>query len=284
MKYRGIAIWAFLGVMIVACSKKTEVLTTESGIAMTFVDRGDSVGFVEQNLVILNMLIETEDGKVILNSNEEGQPRVLQYVKEQWEKEGLFYEALGQCGVGDSVSFSVSAYDFFFKTFKAPVPDSIDGDSQMKFTLGIENSMSVKDYTAYIEEKQVTKDAKVIEDFLSENNITAEKTESGLCYVISEQGTGPQPQTGETVVVHYRGAFMDDTEFDSSFGRDKPFEFPLGQGRVIKGWDEGIALLNVGSKATFYIPSALAYGTRGAPGAIPPNSVLKFDVELLEIK
>ena len=109
-------------------------------------------------------------------------------------------------------------------------------------------------------------------------------TKSGLAYKITKKGSGPKAEAGKTVSVHYTGKLTNGTKFDSSYDRNQPIDFPLGQGRVIKGWDEGIALLNVGSKATFIIPPDLAYGARGAGGVIPPNATLIFDVELVEIK
>ncbi|MDC3129937.1 peptidylprolyl isomerase [Bacteroidota bacterium] len=109
-------------------------------------------------------------------------------------------------------------------------------------------------------------------------------TESGLAYKITKKGSGQKAESGKTVSVHYTGKLTDGTKFDSSYDRNQPIDFPLGQGRVIKGWDEGIALLNVGSKATFIIPPDLAYGARGAGGVIPPNATLIFDVELVEVK
>ena len=108
-------------------------------------------------------------------------------------------------------------------------------------------------------------------------------TESGLQYTVIVAGDGPSPEKGDIVSVHYRGTLEDGTEFDSSYERGEPIQFPLGQGMVIPGWDEGIALMNVGSKATLVIPPELAYGERGAGGVIPPNATLTFEVELVEI-
>tara|TARA_B100000161_G_C33496425_1_gene389519 strand:+ start:33 stop:1022 length:990 start_codon:yes stop_codon:yes gene_type:complete len=109
-------------------------------------------------------------------------------------------------------------------------------------------------------------------------------TESGLAYKITKKGSGPKAVVGKTVSVHYTGKLTDGKKFDSSYDRNQPIDFPLGEGRVIKGWDEGIALLRVGSKATFIIPPDLAYGTRGAGGVIPPNATLIFEVELVGVK
>ena len=111
----------------------------------------------------------------------------------------------------------------------------------------------------------------------------AVKTESGLTYLVTQKGTGRMPKDGETVIVHYTGMFTSGVKFDSSHDRGQPISFPLGQGRVIKGWDEGIGKLRIGDQAIFVIPSAIAYGTKGK-GSIPPDTTLVFIVELVEIK
>ena len=111
-----------------------------------------------------------------------------------------------------------------------------------------------------------------------------EKTDSGLRYQFIQRGEGKQAASGKTVSVHYEGSLENGKVFDSSYPRKEPIEFKLGQGQVIEGWDEGIALLKVGDKARFVIPSHLGYGSRGAGGAIPPNATLIFDVELMEVK
>lgn len=108
-------------------------------------------------------------------------------------------------------------------------------------------------------------------------------TDSGLQYIDEVVGTGAQPQTGQTVIVHYTGTLEDGTKFDSSRDRNRPFSFRLGAGRVIRGWDEGIATMNVGGQRQLIIPPDLGYGARGAGGVIPPNATLIFDVELLRI-
>ena len=111
-----------------------------------------------------------------------------------------------------------------------------------------------------------------------------EKTESGLRYQFIQRGSGKKAENGKTVAVHYEGSLENGKVFDSSYPRKKPIEFRLGQGQVIEGWDEGIALLQVGDKARFVIPSDLAYGSSGAGGVIPPHATLIFDVELMDVK
>lgn len=109
----------------------------------------------------------------------------------------------------------------------------------------------------------------------------AVKTASGMVYVPEKEGTGPTPTAADTVKVHYRGTLVDGTEFDSSYKRGQPAEFPLGN--VIKCWTEGVQKLKVGGKAKLYCPPELAYGKNGAGAAIPPNATLIFDVELLDV-
>jgi peptidylprolyl isomerase len=109
-------------------------------------------------------------------------------------------------------------------------------------------------------------------------------TASGLRYTDEVEGTGPVPQVGQTVSVHYTGTLMDGTKFDSSRDRNKPLEFVVGGGQMIKGFDEGVRSMKVGGKRKLIIPPRIGYGAVGRPPTIPPNATLIFDVELLSIK
>lgn len=128
-------------------------------------------------------------------------------------------------------------------------------------------------------ERKAAEEAKIKE--VSEG---AEKLPSGLMIKMENKGSGEKPKVGQTVKVHYAGYLLNGMKFDSSFDRNDPIEIPIGVGRVIPGWDEGIMQLNLGAKAKLIIPSELGYGAQGAGGVIPPNATLVFDVELLEIK
>lgn len=109
-------------------------------------------------------------------------------------------------------------------------------------------------------------------------------TASGLSYIITQSGTGTPLKAGDTVIVHYTGLLTNGQKFDSSLDRNQPLSFPLGAGKVIKGWDEGLQKLRVGDRATLFIPPQLGYGARGAGGVIPPNATLIFIVEVVGIK
>ena len=120
---------------------------------------------------------------------------------------------------------------------------------------------------------------------VSENARTLIKTPSGLICVITRRSTGQSPRSGETVIVNYTGLLGSGVKFDSSLDRGQPFKFKLGEGRVIKGWDEGIAKLRVGEQATLIIPPQLGYGAKGAGGGvIPPDATLIFIVELIGVE
>jgi len=124
----------------------------------------------------------------------------------------------------------------------------------------------------YGEKNMTTKEEKII------------TTDSGLKYMDIQEGTGPCPVAGKLVVVHYVGTLENGTKFDSSVDRGQPFRFPIGQGVVIKGWDEGVMSMKVGGERTLIIPSNLGYGSREIPGVIPANSTLIFNVKLIAIE
>ena len=128
---------------------------------------------------------------------------------------------------------------------------------------------------------QAQADAKVIADYVKKNGLKTQSTASGIHYIIETEGTGENPTINDQVQVHYKGTLLDGTQFDSSYDRGQPATFPLKG--VVKGWQEGIPLLKKGGKGKLIIPSGLAYGSRARP-KIPANSVLIFDVELLDIE
>lgn len=133
-------------------------------------------------------------------------------------------------------------------------------------------------------ESRIKSEEEQINAYIAAKNLKVVTTASGLRYAITLPASGAKPNVGNKVSVHYTGTLLNGNKFDSSVDRGSPFEFDLGKGRVIKGWDEGIALLNKGSKAIFIIPSALAYGERAMGADIPANSPLVFEVELVDFK
>jgi FKBP-type peptidyl-prolyl cis-trans isomerase len=132
--------------------------------------------------------------------------------------------------------------------------------------------------------KQKIEETKKIQQYLKANKLVAQALPSGLHIVYTKKGTGAKPAKGQTVVAHYTGTLLNGKKFDSSVDRGTPFEFAVGNGQVIKGWDEGFMQMPIGSKAKLIIPSFMGYGEKGAGADIPANAILIFDVELIAVK
>jgi FKBP-type peptidyl-prolyl cis-trans isomerase len=237
------------------------------------------------DVVTLNLKYSTSKDSLVFDSWKMGKPIQLKIAKSSFK--GDLMDGLTLLTVGDSASFLINADSLFAKTFGAPRPAFIDSSSFLNFTVKVISTTTdaaLKAEELKAEKENAMKENEVIAKYIADKQMTPSKSSSGLMYVISEPGTGEQAQAGKTVKVHYTGRLLDGTKFDSSLDRNEPIEFKLGQGMVIKGWDEGIALLKVGGKALLIIPSNLAYGSRGAGGVIPPFSPLTFEVELVSVQ
>ncbi len=198
---------------------------------------------------------------------------------------GDIYEGLAMMHVGDSARFLCNSDSTFTKLFRMPVPKGMDSAKVLFFDIKLVSVKTAEDIQH--EQLQKMEEAKNAEPaareaYLKEHNITVKPTDDGLYVIINKKTNGIKPKEGDKVKVHYTGYLLNGEKFDSSVDRGKPFEFTLGKGQVIKGWDEGIAMLHKGEKATFIIPSSLGYGQRSM-GPIGPYSTLVFDVELVDV-
>lgn len=200
---------------------------------------------------------------------------------------GDLYEGFTLMHKGDSMSMIMPADSVFLKMFNSRIlPDFVDSTSVIRWEVKLIDIMTEEEVNAKIQaavEEKFSESEETFRTYLAENGIEAEPTESGLIYVCTQAGRGPKPEVGKKVKVHYTGSLLDGTKFDSSLDRGEPFEFPLGMGNVIPGWDEGIALMSKGEKGILYIPARLGYGERQA-GPIPAFSNLIFEVELVDFE
>lgn len=251
------------------------------------------------DVLTMSMKYTTEDDSVLFES-QPGQPPI-QLQADTGKYTGDFMGAFLGMHEGDSASIIVNADSFFIKTAGMPEsPNFIDSGSVLIFTVDIQKVQSMEEMEAAKNQQNSAKEAEErakLEQYLKENNITAEPTASGMYFISQKKGTGQQAEAGDMVKVNYQGKLIDGTYFDTSLEEVakaqglfderrtyQPFEFALGEGKVIKGWDEGIAMMKEGGKATLIIPSNLAYGANPRPGGvIKPFSTLIFEVELVKV-
>ncbi len=266
-------------------AQKVKYKTDKSG-SRYFVIKSNKTPLLKlDDIVTLQLKYANTKDSVLFDSWKMGGPLQIKVTKPQFK--GDLMTGLVLLHVGDSALFLINADSLFTKTFNMPIPEFIEKGSDLKFTVKVIKSIPEEELKAEEIKTQKQKDMQEtidIEKYIKDNNLTVVTTASGLKYVMLAEGTGEQAQAGKSVRVHYTGKLLDGKKFDSSLDRNDPLEFMLGQGMVIRGWDEGIALLKVGGKALLIIPSNLAYGARGAGNVIPPFSPLTFEVELVEVK
>jgi FKBP-type peptidyl-prolyl cis-trans isomerase FkpA len=233
------------------------------------------------DILVLSMKISTEDGRVVDRSD---------FYRMQLGKpmyKGDFYTALALIQVGDSVCFKLDAANYFEKHKKRDLPDEFQQGDPVYIYLKLKNiltSSELEEEKASIYHSDREQEMGLLKDFIELTNTTVKPSSSGLYYIELKQGSGRKAENGRTLVVHYTGKTIDGKIFDSSVQRGNPFSFVLGQGQVIKGWEEGFLFMKEGGQARFIVPSDLAYGKNGYSNLILPYSTLVFDVELLEIR
>ncbi len=285
LRAKNVAVALLILVAGYACKNEEKFEASEDGYQYRFVVNGEGELPKEGDVIFYNMKYTTETDSLLYESKPE-QPTPIPYNEQYWNSLGPLYKAFQKIKVGDSIIIKIPTKKLFEESFNAKVPEGINAEGEIIFYIGAEKILTQPEMEAEIRaksEEQLKKEEGIIDDFLAQNNLEAQVTESGLRYIIEEEGTGSYPQPGDRVSVHYTGKLLDGKKFDSSHDRNEPLQFVIGRGQVIRGWDEGIALLKEGGKAKLIIPSSLAYGERGAGDVIGPNSVLIFDVELVGI-
>lgn len=269
------AVAAFL-----SCGKHKGFKKDESGIYYKFYTQNDTASQpMDGDLVLVNFIIRAGDSA--LNQGVTRLPIDQQYSF----FEGDLADAIKLMHLGDSATFIFPADTFAYYYLNNIYPEN---EKDIHVDIKLMDMLTKAELDAleeeYYRQMESNKDleSELLAEYIKEHNIKANPTESGLYYIQKKAGKGAKAEMGKTVSVHYTGRLLDGTIFDTSEGRE-PISFPLGAGRVIPGWEEGVSLMRVGEKATLIIPSSIGYGSYDA-GMIPPYSTLVFEVELVDVQ
>jgi len=288
---------AAIAIVFGACSdsKFDGYTKAENGLHYKFYNHDEAGKTVQigDGIIISYVIAKQKNDSVIVDSKSVSQDGTgsVSFTMRKSSFSGSFEDGMMMMAKGDSASFIVSADSFFLKTNgQNELPKGFSPGESLKGTFKIKEIRSAKELEENQKKQAAEKEAMArdlqgkekpaLDKYLADNKITAKPTASGLIYIETKKGSGPNPKPTDIVKVHYTGKLMDGTTFDSSEGKE-PVEFPLNQ--VIPGWTEGLQLMKKGGKAKLILPSSIGYGAQGG-GPIPPYSALAFDVELLDIK
>jgi FKBP-type peptidyl-prolyl cis-trans isomerase FkpA len=257
------------------------------------------------DFVFIKLLNKYTEDSIIFDSRKSKSDGIVSFPIRNIPFKGSLEEAILMMRVGDSASFKISADSIFQQIPKEDSVPTFPAGSFFTFDIKLvkvmtmqqvqdEQQKNYEDYLKRLEEMKAERkgaETGLINEYISQNKVNAKPTSSGLYFIETKAGSGPKPQKGSKVAVNYTGKFLEDgSVFDSSDEHGKPFEFTLGKGEVIKGWDEALLMMKKGGKATLIIPSKLGYDSTGVQDpysgrfSILPYTPLLFEVELMEIK
>lgn len=293
--------------LMVSCNKH-KTSQTSDGQEFTYIKEGNQKPN-EGDFILYNLEVTNSSDSTFISTAQQGMPGYLRY-SDSTPISGFMDEIFLGLKKGDSILIEATAT----KIFQDQVPPFLQAEENVKIRIGAFDVMDEENVMAYLNEvqqkameaeeshaaEQLILDDKIIADYVEKNNLDATRTASGVYYVIENKGSGPAIEEGDQASVHYVGYLLDGQLFDTSrkdvaeandmyneqrdeFGGYEPFELQVGTGQVIRGWDEGLSLLGKGDKAKLIIPSPLGYGSRGAGADIPENSILVFDVEIVDV-
>ncbi len=273
MKKNNLLLVASLGLLLASC--KSGPKKTPGGIDYTVEKSGNGAKLKIGDTILVHFTSYLNDS-MIMSTRQHSSNAVPIVITKSNDKYDLM-DGFAQLTEGDSALFIMPV-----DSMKEKPPFVKPGD---KFKVGFYVE------SVYSAAKQTAKDEKAIKEYVEKNKLKATKTEKGVYVAVTQEGTGEKPKNGDTVSMNYTGKLLDGKTFDSNTDSTihpgmplQPFVFALGEGRVIPGWDDAILQLKKGSKATIVIPSAMGYGLRGGGPIIGPNSVLVFNVELMDVK
>jgi FKBP-type peptidyl-prolyl cis-trans isomerase FkpA len=293
-----------LGFALTSCSNSPYegFEATDSGLYYAFYKQNESGKTPELKDILythMSLSVKRESGDSLLFDSKSfpDYPESIKFIQlSEPMFKGDIMEGLKMMHIGDSASFIVSADSFFLKANKMEqMPPGIASGSFLQFQIGLVDIKSEQETMAKLEElrtkmqvqnqadadRRMKEEPEVIQEYITRKGIKEKPTASGMYYIETEKGNGPKVKKGQLVTMQYTGYLINGKKFDSSFDHGQPFSFTLGKGEVIGGWEEGVSMMNVGSSATFIIPSVLGYGSNGS-GPIPPFAPLIFEVQLMK--
>lgn len=279
-------------------SAQTDFVQTPKGARYRIIKHGNGDKVKLNDVITFQFLVKTDKDSVLESSYQVGRPAKTQVRASQNVADLM--EVFPNLSVNDSALIRIPT-DTMFAQHEEQRPPFFPKGSFLNFVVKIEKIQALTEVMGEAKaamEKMRTDEAQTSAKYIADNKLMPKTTASGLKYVVTRTAAGRKPLAGDTLLVNYTGKLLNGKVFDSSVesvakasglqqpGRNyEPIEVAVGKGQVIQGWDEGLLLLNEGSKATFIIPSNLAYGERGTPdGTIPPFSTLAFDVEVVKVK
>jgi len=298
------ALAALVLIVTASCSNKTE--ETPNGFKYVVAKSGDGTLPKPGEILVFDYTMRDSKDSVWADTRKLGMPAAVMIADAAMEKdEKGIIQMFRRLSKGDSVIAEFPVKKFFDEIVGAPLPKKIDSTLTISYFIHVSDITTREKYSekqqAAMEKRnseQLKKDTDAIDKYLAEKGITAQKTESGVRYVITQPGRGPNATSGESVKVHYSGYLLNGTYFDSSVksvAQEKglynparepyePFDVVVDRTQVIRGWHDALKTLNKGAKATFYIPSTLGYGPQRMSEVIGEDAILVFDIEVVDIK
>lgn len=282
--------------VMTACS--TESGKTPQGVGYKVVREGDGRVAKPGEVVVMEIAVVDDEDSAWFDSRKAGLPEMIMIRNDSFKSDEYgIMELFRLVSTGDSVLMTVPAQDFFERTWRQPVPPGVD--PQTPFTIRVatkhvlDSASAIKMRTELFEQherrideearahaaNQLALDSTMINDHLAANKVQAQRTASGLRYIIKKEGKGPTAVNGQIATVKYKGYLLTGKTFDEG-----EYTFPIGVSQVIAGWDEILLLMKVGTQLTVYVPSTLAYGNMRRSEDILENTILVFDMELQDLK
>ncbi|HEY0654984.1 MAG TPA: FKBP-type peptidyl-prolyl cis-trans isomerase [Chryseosolibacter sp.] len=271
--------YVLLGVFLVLMSCQKSEKETANGFKYTVLKAGSGEAPKKGEIIVFDFQLKDSKDSIWNESYKDGMPAAIELrdTSEIRQMDGIT-QMLSALKKGDSVKASLPVTDFFKNLIRRPVPPNVDSTLTLTYYINVAESMTLENFMKWRNEKVITRDDKMINDYLTKNNLTAQKDSTGLYIVNHTNGTGPKPSVENCVQVKYEGKLLANGR---PFDQNENISFSLMQ--VIRGWQIGFPQLAKGDSATFLIPSRLGYGPEGFYG-IPPDAVLLFNVKLHDFK